>query len=399
MYTPSTFILSRYADVLVNFALGGGEGIKPGEVVLLCVPECARPMLQPLHDAVLKSGGHPVIYIIPDGLQRSFFQYWNDEQIAYRPMKRLLATVEDCDHRLYIIAEHEKYELAGISTEKVMNRFKTIKPYREAMQKKENEGRFTWTLGLYGTEAMASFAGMSTQEYWDEIINACYLDNDEPIKRWKETEATLRTLSKKLTDLAIEWVHVVGDDVDLKVKIGEKRKWLAGSGRNIPSFEVFTSPDWRGTEGWIRYNMPLSYQSNIIKGIELTFKDGLVVDAKASENEELLKEMIAQKDANKAGEFSLTDRRLSRITKFMGETLYDENVGGPFGNTHIALGMAYKDAYTGDVANTTNTEWDRLGYNDSVIHTDMMSTTDRTVTATLTDGSDMVIYQNGEFVI
>ena len=399
MYTPRTKILERYADVLVNFALGGGNGIKPGDVVLLCVPECARPMLQPLHDTVLKSGGHPVVDIIPDGLQRGFFQLANDEQINYRPMKRLLGTVEDCDHRLYMIAEHEKYELAGIDGGKVMNRFKTIKPYREAMQKKENGGNFTWTLGLYGTEAMASFAGMSLEEYWGEIINACYLDDENPIKRWQETEATLHTLSKKLTDMEIEWVHVVGEDADIKVKIGEKRKWLAGSGRNIPSFEVFTSPDWRGTTGWIRYNMPLSYQSNIIKWIKLEFKDGLVVNATATENEKLLKEMIAQKDADKAGEFSLTDRRLSRITKFMGETLYDENVGGPFGNTHIALGMAYKDAYTGDVANTTQGEWERLGYNDSVVHTDMMSTTDRTVTATLKDGTEKVIYKSGEFVI
>lgn len=209
MYQPSSTILNRYADVLINFALGGGAGIKAGEVVLLCVPECARPMLQPLHDAVLKSGGHPVVDIIPDGLQRSFFQNANDEQIAYRPMKRLLGTVEDCDHRLYIIAEHEKYELAGIDGGKVMNRFKTIKPYREAMQKKENEGKFTWTLGLYGTEAMAAFAGMSLEEYWDEIINACYLDDENPIARWQETEATLHTLTKKLTDLEIESVHVV----------------------------------------------------------------------------------------------------------------------------------------------------------------------------------------------
>ncbi|MBP7806158.1 aminopeptidase [Candidatus Gracilibacteria bacterium] len=399
MYTPSTQILERYADILVNFALGGGTGIKAGEVVLLCVPECARPMLQPLHDAVLRSGGHPIVDIIPDGLQRSFFQHANDAQIEYRPMKRLLGTVEDCDHRLYMIAEHEKYELAGIDGGKVMNRFKTIKPYREAMQKKENEGKFTWTLALYGTQAMAAFAGMSLEEYWNEIIHACFLDNDEPIKRWQETETTLHTLTQKLTDMEIEWVHVVGEDVDLKVKIGEKRKWLGGSGRNIPSFEVFTSPDWRGTNGWIRYNMPLSYQSNIIKGIRLEFKDGLVVNATASDNEKLLKEMISQKDANKAGEFSLTDRRLSRITKFMGETLYDENVGGPFGNTHIALGMAYKDAYTGDVANTTLEEWERLGYNDSVVHTDMMSTTNRTVTATLKDGSEKVIYKDGEFTI
>jgi aminopeptidase len=61
--------------------------------------------------------------------------------------------------------------------------------------------------------------------------------------------------------------------------------------------------------------------------------------------------------------------------------------------------MAYKDAYTGDIAGTTEEEWERLGYNDSNIHTDMMSTTDRTVTATLPDGSEVVIYKGGEFVI
>ncbi len=88
--TPSSHILDQYADVLVNFALGGGTGIKPGESVLLIVPECARPMLQPLHDTVLRAGGNPVVEIVPDGLQRSFFSLANEEQNVYRPMKRLL---------------------------------------------------------------------------------------------------------------------------------------------------------------------------------------------------------------------------------------------------------------------------------------------------------------------
>lgn len=73
--------------------------------------------------------------------------------------------------------------------------------------------------------------------------------------------------------------------------------------------------------------MPLYYQSNVIKDIRLEFKDGIITKATAEENEALLLEMIGQEDANKIGEYSLTDRRHSRITKFMGETLYDENVG------------------------------------------------------------------------
>lgn len=145
--------------------------------------------------------------------------------------------------------------------------------------------------------------------------------------------------------------------------------------------------------------MPLSYQGSIIRGIELRFQNGLVVESKATENEALLKQMIAQKDADKIGEFSLTDSRLSRITKFMGETLYDENVWWPFGNTHIALWMAYKDAFTGDIATTSKEEWIERGYNDSVVHTDIMSTTDRTVSAIFLDGSEKVIYEKGQFVI
>ena len=96
--------------------------------------------------------------------------------------------------------------------------------------------------------------------------------------------------------------------------------------------------------------------------------------------------MVATENADKVGEFSLTDRRFSRITKFMAETLFDENVGGPFGNTHIALGKSYHDCYAGDPAELTAAEWERLGFNESSVHTDIVSTTDRRVTATLRGG-------------
>jgi aminopeptidase len=109
--------------------------------------------------------------------------------------------------------------------------------------------------------------------------------------------------------------------------------------------------------------------------------------------------MVAAPNANKVGEFSLTDRRHSRITKFMAHTLFDENTGGPFGNTHIALGMAYHDCYDGDPGTVTKEQWVEMGYNDSSVHTDMFSTTDRTVTATLPDGSEKVIYKDGQFQV
>ena len=64
-------------------------------------------------------------------------------------------------------------------------------------------------------------------------------------------------------------MHVEGEDVDLRISLGEQRRWLGGRGRNIPSFELFTSPDWRGTEGWIYCNQPLYRYGNLVKGIRL----------------------------------------------------------------------------------------------------------------------------------
>jgi aminopeptidase len=194
-------------------------------------------------------------------------------------------------------------------------------------------------------------------------------------------------------------LHIKGEDVDLTVGIGKKRKWMAGSGRNIPSFEMFISPDWRLTEGWIKFNQPLYRYGNLIEGVELEFENGKVVRASAEKGEDVLKEMIAVEGANQVGEFSLTDSRLSRITKFMGETLYDENTGGEFGNTHIALGSSYKDSYPGDPSKVSDQEWKDLGYNDSVVHTDIVSTRDRVVTAELEDGSSIKLYEDGKFVM
>jgi len=111
----------------------------------------------------------------------------------------------------------------------------------------------------------------------------------------------------------------------------------------------------------------------------------------------VLKEMIATVGAERIGEFSLTDRRFSRITRFMAQTLYDENFGGAHGNTHIALGRSYQDAYDGDPAGVSAEEWERLGFNSSSVHTDVVSTSERIVTATLRSGEQRVIYRDGEF--
>lgn len=397
MYQPSEEILKKYADVLIWFALNNEQGMSRGDVVMINIPECAKPMLLPLQEAVLKRWGHPLVRYFPDGTTRPFYEMASDEQISYKPKEYMLARVKDVDHTVSIIAESDKHELEGIDPSKIMLSSKAVKFYRDALNAKENKWDLTRTLGLYGTQAMADEVDLSLEEYREQIIEACYLDDPDPVQKWEELSKKINFAKEHLNSLPIERVHVVWEDVDLKVQLGPDRQWMWWTWRNIPSFELFISPDWRGTSWWIKFNQPLYRYGNLIKDIELKFEDGLVVESKASQNEAVLQEMIATKNADKIGEFSLTDNRFSRITKFMWETLYDENVWWPFGNTHVALGMAYKDSLPTDPSKLSEKEREDLGYNDSVIHTDIVSTTDRTVTATMTDGSQQVIYENGRF--
>src|SRR5260370_29696958 len=136
-------------------------------------------------------------------------------------------------------------------------------------------------------------------------------------------------------------------------------------------------------------------------GIRLVFHEGRVVEASADQNEALLKAMLAKPNADKVGEFSLTDKRLSRILVPMGVTLYDENLGGPFGNTHLAVGRCYIDSYAGDVSQVSRDELLALGFNDPAceVHTDMISTSNRTATAVWSGKPSKIIYANVELVI
>ncbi len=398
-YTPSKKILEKYADVLVNFALNSGAGVKKGEVVQITVPDIAKPLAKELYIATLKAGAHPILKLSPTGFEREFFTYANKEQLTHFPEKYLRAKADLLQHAISIIADPDPNELKGIDSKKIMLSREASYPFREWLFAKEHKNEFSWTLGLWGTQAKADIVGLSLKEYWDQIIKACFLDTEDPVSEWKKLTKMQKDIMDKLNKLSIESVHITGEDVDLTIKLGANRAWKTGSGANIPSFEHFTSPDWRGTNGWIKFNQPLYRYGNIIEGVSLEFKNGIVTKATAKKGQKVLRDMLATKNANKLGEFSLTDNRFSRITHPMAETLFDENIGGPFGNTHVAVGMAYKDCYKGDTATVTEKEWEDLGYNNSSVHTDIVSTTNRTVTATLQDGSKKVIYTNGRFTL
>lgn len=397
-------ILGRYAKVMVHYALNNGKGIDKGDTVFLVGQECSRDLYIAIAKEIYASGGNLITHYQPDNIRdqslaRFLLQNGSEEQIAFFAEPYWKGIVDATDHILFIVAEPDIHYLEGLPAAKISRMLSARAPYMQMREKKEQEGKLSWSLCLYGTESMAAEAGISLAEYWEQIIEACYLREDDPVGKWRKVQRQIEEIKDKLDALQIETLHIKGDEIDLHIRIGANRKWLSGGGKNIPSFEIFTSPDWRGTEGNIRFNQPLYYAGKRISGVYLRFENGVVVASSAIENEAALKEMIAQENADKVGEFSLTDRRHSRITKFMATTLYDENMGGEFGNTHIALGNAYKDTYPGDMAKVSNEQWAEMGYNSCPkVHTDIISTTNRTVTAKLSDGTEKVIYSKGEFL-
>lgn len=390
---------------MVHYGLNNGKGINKGETVFLVGQECAKDLFMAIAKEIYAAGGNLISHYQPnntrqDGLVRFLLENGSDEQVSFFPKLYWQGVVDSVDHILFIISDPDIHALEGLPAARISMMNSARAPYMAMREKKEQAGKLSWTLCLYGTASAAEEAGLPLDEYWEQIIEACYLREDDPVTKWKNIQAEIETIKHKLDALQIEKLHIKGVDADLEIRLGKNRQWLGGTGRNIPSFEVFISPDWRGTQGRINFNQPLYYSGKRIAGVSLVFENGVVVASSATENEDALKEMIAQDNADKVGEFSLTDRRHSRITKFMATTLFDENMGGEFGNTHIALGNAYKDSFPGNIAAITEEQWKEMGYNACPkVHTDIVSTTNRTVTATLPDGSQKIIYSNGEFLL
>lgn len=398
-------LLEKYAQVMVHYALNNGEGIKKGDTVFLVAQECSKDLFLAIAREIYSSGGNIITNYQPDNtketsLARMLLQNGTEEQISFFARPYWQGIVDTADHICFIVADPDIHYLEDIGASRISAMNSARAPYMKMREQKEQAGKLSWTLCLYGTPSMAKEAGLSLEDYWEQIIEACYLRDADPVAKWKNVQQEIENIKNKLDALHIEKLHILGDDVNLHVQIGPNRKWLSGGGKNIPSFEIFTSPDWRGTNGTIRFNQPLYYSGKRIAGVSLSFRNGVVINSSATENEDALKEMIGQENADKVGEFSLTDRRHSRITRFMATTLYDENMGGEYGNTHIALGNAYKDTFTGDMSQVSEEQWAQMGYNSCPkVHTDIVSTTNRTVTATLDNGDQIIIYKDGQFVL
>ncbi len=391
--------LEKYADVLWWGLTTARKGrFKKGDIVLLRFDLPALPLAEVVQEKLLGLGMNVVTRALMNPtMEHNFYKLSNTSQLTFKvPGEKEL--YQALNGGIYLYAPASLRHLKDVDPKRIGKVAVAKKYLRDILNKREEKGLFGWTLCMYPTEALAKEASLSLEEYSVQVIKACYLDKREPVDQWNSIYKEATAIKKWLNALPIQDLHVESDNVDLKITPGQQRKWVGISGHNIPSFELFISPDWRGTQGVYYANQPSYRTGNYVEGVKLLFKDGRVTRAYADKGQEfLIKQIRMDKGASRVGEFSLTDKRFSRINKFMANTLYDENYGGRYGNCHLALGASYSDTYAGDPSRLTQKKKERLGFNDSALHWDLVNTEKKTITAILKGGKRVLIYENGKF--
>jgi len=393
--------LEKYADVLLwGLVTAKKVSMKKNEIVLIQYELPALRLAEILYARLLDLGMCPVQRMTATcGMEHSFYQKANPKQLTFTVPgdKELFSNING---RIYLIAPQSLTHLKDIDPARIGKAIVARKPIKDILDKREEMRKYSWTLCIVPTDELARQAKMSLKQYTAQVIKGCYLDKDDPVAEWQRIHKEITIIKKRLSSLPVKYFHMESANMDLRITPGNQRKWSGVSGHNVPSFEVFVSPDWRGTEGVYFANLPSFRSGNYIEDVRITFAKGKAVKVEAKQGEEFVKKQLAMDPgARQVGEFSLTDKRFSRIDRFMAETLFDENFGGKVGNSHIALGSSYSDTYNGNLAQLTPALKKKLGFNDSALHWDLVNTEPKTVTAHLTNGKKIIIYDRGVFLI
>jgi aminopeptidase len=397
----STTQLEKYSEILLwGLNKARTKKYRKNDNILIKYDLAAIKLAEVLQFKILDMGMNPILRINNSSImEKNFYEKAGKPQLTFQtPGEKEL--FENLNGGIYLHAPESLTHLRHIDTKKIGRAAVARKPLRDILWKREEDGHFGWTLCLMPTPELAEKAGLSIKEYSNQIIRACHLDKKDPVKEWEKIFKEAMLIKKWMNSIDVKYYHILSDNMDLIITPGSKRRWVGISGHNIPSFELFLSPDYRGTEGIYYANQPSFKDGNYVEGVRLEFKRGVVVKIDARKGRDFVsKQLAVDTGARRVGEFSLTDRRFSKITKFMANTLYDENYGGKSGNCHLAVGMSYSDTFDGDPSKLTKENKNSLGFNNSAIHWDLVNTENKTVTAHLHSGKTAIIYKNGIFTL
>lgn len=272
--------------------------------------------------------------------------------------------------------------------------------------------KITWSIIAIPTGDWAEkiFPGQPREEavsnLWDAIFKIVRVDQEDPVAAWDQHNATLEKARTVLNEKAYKKLVFKAPGTNLEIELPEGHIWKGGSAisekgiefnPNMPTEEVFTMPHKYGVNGTVASTKPLNYGGSLIDKFSLTFKDGKVVDFKAEQGEEVLRNLLdTDEGSRRLGEVALVpdESPVSQSGLIFYNTLYDENA-----SCHIALGKAYPTNIKGGSA-MNEEELDTHGVNDSLNHVDfMIGSGSLDIDGVKADGTTEAVFRSGTWAI
>jgi aminopeptidase len=370
--------LERYARLAVEVAVN----LQPGQFLRLNAEPEHLPLVRAIGRIAYERGARYVETQYRDvHLRRARVQHAPDESLDWSPPWTLALVdhmVETRGATIQITGESEPELLADVD----QRRAQRMRPRlaTERLLDAENRRLIQWTIVGYPNEgwARAVFGEPDVERLWDAVITATRLDEPDPIAAWHAHLERLQARAATLDERRFDAIHFRGPGTDLHVGLCDRHRWLTAAEVsvdgvphvvNVPTEEVFTTPDRRRTEGTVRSTFPLAFGGTIVRGLELRLEAGRVVEVRADVGAEAVRaEMATDEGASYIGEVALVDgdSRVRKTGIVFLDTLFDENAA-----CHVAWGQGIPTALDGGEEMTAE-ELADCGYNESVVHTDFM---------------------------
>ncbi len=402
-------LLKGYAKLIA----GVGINVQKGQrVEVRCEPE-SLSFAALVVEECYKLGAEKVEVIFESQLLTKLHITYRSEEVLGTvetfEEERLKYRLEKLPASIYLISE-DPDGLAGVDQEKYaragQSRYKVIKPYRDAM-----DNKYAWCIAAVpGVDwAKKVFPELQEEEavekLWEAILYTSRADGPDPVESWHEHNRQLHARCDYLNSLGIKTLRYTSSNgTRLDVGMIPEARFAAGSEKtlsgqlfnpNIPSEEVFITPDKTKADGIVYSSKPLSYRGEIIDNFSVRFENGRVVQVHAEKNEDLLKQLVSMDEgASRLGECALVphDSPISNSGILFYNTLFDENA-----SCHLAFGEGFTNCID-NYQNRTLEECRALGVNESMVHEDfMIGTPDLCIVALTQDGREVQIFENGNW--
>jgi aminopeptidase len=370
--------LRRYAELAVRV----GANVAEGQPVNIYGLVEHAPLLRQLTRASYEAGARFVdVHYTDHHVKRAMVELGSDDVLTWTPPWLLERERWHAGERAAVIVttgDPDPDVMAGLDGARVGRA--QMRELNEEALRQTNERIVNWTIVAYPNEGWARtvFGEPDVERLWQAVATCARLDEPDPVQAWRDHVARLRERARLLNERRFDAIRFRGPGTDLLVGLLPDSAWEGASnetawGRehipNIPTEEVFTTPDYRRTEGRVRSTRPLALAGTVVQGLELEFADGRVSRIDATAGADVMRGRLDADDgARRLGEIALVDgtSRVGRTGIVYFDTLFDENA-----TCHVAVGDAILSTVRG-AEGLAQDELDARGVNHSTVHLDFM---------------------------